>query len=412
MPRINSIRVFEHQSIAYKGRHALKGFTRVQFEAFESYFQANEYNPFFDLIPYGVRFKEYVGAIQVGSTTIEVLPKAGKLGDEDCWQKVLLDMLKACHLLTARETGVANLRLRANSVLELYFELYVAELEQLLHRGLIKKYRKREGQQRSLKGSLVFSEHLSRNIVHKERFYTRHNVYDRNHLLHQVLHEALLLVDALSNSPFLKDRIGRLQLYFPKVNSLQVKVRHFDRLKIDRKSYPYRKALEIAKLLILNYRPDISAGRQNLLAIMFDMNRLWEEYVYRILKKEAPSHWKVKAQQNHLFWEAKRIRPDLVLENTESGEIFVIDTKWKVIDRTKPADDDLKQMYVYNHHWNSALSLLLYPGTSTQKDYLGTFSLTLAGKEHRCKLSFVEVIQGKGLRQDIGQQIFDKLNLL
>jgi 5-methylcytosine-specific restriction enzyme subunit McrC len=169
--------------------------------AFESYFQENERTPFFELIPNGVRFKQCVGAIQVGNTTIEVLPKAGKEGNEESWQGVLLDMLKACHLLTAKETGTAQLRLRSNSVLDLYFELFIQEVEDLFHQGLIKKYRTRQGQQKALRGSLVFSQHLRKNIVHKERFYTRHSTYDRNHLLHQILIEALSLVELFSTSP-------------------------------------------------------------------------------------------------------------------------------------------------------------------------------------------------------------------
>lgn len=410
-PKPNILRVFEHQPVAYKGRYARKGFDKKLYEAFEKYFQANEYTPFFDLIPYGVRFKEYVGAIQVGAITIEVVPKAGKHGDEECWQKVLLNMLKTCHLLTAKETGVANLRLRANSVLELYFELFVAELEQLLHRGLIKKYRKKEGQQKALRGSLVFARQLSRNMVHKERFYTRHTVYDRNHLLHQVLKEALHIVQALSASPILMDRIGRLLLDFPEVNPLRVSSGHFAKLKLDRKSQPYRKALEIAKLLILNYRPDISAGRQDLLAIMFDMNRLWEEYVYRILKKKAGGEWEVKAQQNSYFWEKKRIRPDLVLKNRGTGETYVIDTKWKLINSSHPADDDLKQMYVYNHHWESSTSMLLYSKSSSQKDVSGSYFLQFNGGHHHCRLGFVDVIDGYGLRKNLSDQIFRKLSL-
>ena len=136
------IQVFEHTSIAFKGKYKRSGFTEFVHTAFEQYFSGNEINPYFSMIPYGVRFHNYVGAIHVGSTTIEVLPKAGKENDPEIWQKVLLTMLKSCHLLTAKATGSAPLRLRSNSILELYFEWYLNEIDYLLRRGLIKKYQK------------------------------------------------------------------------------------------------------------------------------------------------------------------------------------------------------------------------------------------------------------------------------
>lgn len=409
--RNEPIRVFEYKSLAYKGKHKHPDFNQKMFRAFESYFQENERTPFFELIPNGVRFKQYVGAIQVGNTTIEVLPKAGKEGNEESWQRVLLDMLKACHLLTAKETGTAQLRLRSNSILNLYFELFIIEVEDLIHQGLIKKYRTNEVQQKALRGSLVFSQHLRKNIVHKERFYTRHSTYDRNHLLHQILMEALSLVELFSTSPHLQDRIDRLKLDFPEVSPLKINASHFDKLKLDRKSFPYRKAIEIAKLLILNFRPDIAAGKQDLLAIMFDMNQLWEEYIFQILKRKISSEWMVMSQQSRHFWEYKKIRPDLILKSRRNPEVtYVIDTKWKVIDNKHPADDDLKQMFVYNHHWNCTQSMLLYPRSSGQEDSYGLYSQKLNEAEHKCILGFVDVLDQGRLSQNIAEKILEKVS--
>lgn len=412
MSKIPPIQVFEYESIAFKGRHHKEGFSEEVFNAFEKYFQANERTPFFEMIPYGVRFKQYVGAIQIGKHTIEVLPKAGKEGNEKVWQSVLLDMLKACHLLTAKETGVASLKLRANSILDLYFELYVQELESLLHQGLIKKYRQKSGQQKALKGALIFSKQISQNIVHKERFYTRHTVYDKNHLLHQILAEALTVVARLSSSARLKDRIGRVQLDFPEVSKLDVSASYFAKLRTDRKTAPYQKAIGIAKLIILNYRPDISAGKNDLLALMFDMNVLWEEYVYRILNKQVRNDYEVLSQKRYKFWEHKIVQPDLILKERTTNQTYVIDTKWKVIDSKHPADDDLKQMYVYNYHSKSLNSMLLYPRTHGQEDVQGKFRLLQNGKEHYCSLGFVDVIDGDGLNKKMASDIIRKLEVV
>ena len=390
------ILVYEYESIAYKGRHKHAHFTKAMHESFESYFQQNEHTPFFELIPYGVRFKQYVGAIQIGKRVIEVLPKTGK-ADENrkrTWQRALLDMLKMCQLMTPKKSSTADLRLKSNSILDLYFELYIQELESLFHRGLFKRYRTKEGQQLSLKGALVFSRHLTENVVHKERFYTRHTTYDRNHIVHQILHEALLLIQNFSDSPFLQDRISRLLFDFPEVNRIQVRSSHFDRIPDSRKLQDYKEALQIAELILLNYRPDLMAGRNHLLALLFDMNRLWEEFIFRILIKHLSDNWIVQGQQSKTFWQRQSIRPDIVLTyRQDHNRRIIIDTKWKTLNTNKPADQDLKQMYVYNMYWNCKKSILLYPALQGRKKITGKYIQSLTdGSNHECQLAFVNVL--------------------
>src|SRR5690606_13702579 len=136
-----------------------------------------------------------------------------------------------------------------------------------------------EGNRTALKGALVFSQQLSKNLIHKERFYVRYNDYNQNHQLHQILHEALLIIKQLNSSSILSDRIGRLLLHFPEVNRLNANSKTFEKITINRKNKPYTLALQIAELILLNLRPDIRSGSRDLIAIMFDMNVLWEEYV-------------------------------------------------------------------------------------------------------------------------------------
>lgn len=398
---MTKIQVFEHQSISYTGRYAIPEFNQKQYHALESYFQKNERTPFFDLIPKGVRFKSYVGVIQIGDLVIEVLPKADRKrqssASKETWQNILLDMLGTCELLKARQSSNANLGLKRNSILELYFILFLEELETLMKKGLIKKYKSHQSQQKSLKGALIFSEQIKRNHVHKERFFVRHQTYDKNHLLHQILHEALLLINRLDASGGLKDRIGRLLLDFPTVDSRKITVNDFDRINNSRKHAPYERSLEIAKLLLLNFRPDLKAGNQDMIALMFDMNTLWEEYIYRVLKRELRREWEVYGQKRKRFWEKKVIKPDIVLRHRESGVVYVVDTKWKLPEKNKPSDNDLKQMFAYNHYWKCTHSLLLYPSDSTESGIKGGYSekivINEAEEDHFCSMGYLDLVE-------------------
>ena len=46
------------------------------------------------------------------------------------------------------------LREKENSLLDIYLVLFLNEIEALLHRGLVKRYRHTEGQQMALRGTV------------------------------------------------------------------------------------------------------------------------------------------------------------------------------------------------------------------------------------------------------------------
>ena len=66
---MTKIQVFEHQSISYSGRYAIPEFRSKAIIMLSSLtFRRTSETPFFDLIPKGVRFKSYVGVIQIGDS--------------------------------------------------------------------------------------------------------------------------------------------------------------------------------------------------------------------------------------------------------------------------------------------------------------------------------------------------------
>lgn len=50
--------------------------------------------------------------------------------------------------------------------------------------------------------------------------------------------------------------------------------------------------------------------------------------------------------------------------DSSSSQNIVIDTKWKILRNFRPSDDDIRQMFAYNHYFNAAQSYLLYPSAS------------------------------------------------
>jgi 5-methylcytosine-specific restriction enzyme subunit McrC len=401
------IRVFEYQNLYVEG-HKNGQLTEKQFNALVKYNQKHD-SRFFTVIFRGIKFKQYVGVIQVGNLTIEVLPKADRDSfdedNKDKWQKVLLDMLKACRLIKINESSKANLLLRHKTLLDLYINSFLSEVEKLTHEGLVKSYRQKQSNRKVLAGQINFLKQISINLIHKERFYVKHQTYDRDHLLHQVLQEALLIIPSVSSHPGFGSRIKRLESYFIDVKRRTISKSLIESITYSRKTEHYRPAIKLAKLLLLNYNPDIKGGSNNVLAILFDMNVLFEEYVFRQIRRAAPERVKVSRQAKEDFWETQTVRPDIVIQKGDVA--YVLDTKWKVLWKTKPSDSDLKQMYVYHHYFKAKKTFLVYPEVNDLGIRNGRFHMP---KEEgfECELRFLNLLDGDGgLNDRIGWEVLE-----
>jgi len=416
-PAKKPITVFEHQTIRV---NQYKDFDK-SLDSLQKHY-GDKGVPYYSLTHNGVRFNQYVGVIQVGDTVIEVLPKADKaLVDnepkkdlEEHWRKVLIGMLRAVGDLDVYAPTSSALQLQHNSILHLYFELFIREVEYLFHAGLVKKYRQTEGNVTALKGSLLFSKHIRQNLVHQERFYVRHTTYDVEHTLHFILYKTIKLLKHINTNTDLQSRIGALLLYFPEMPDLKVSESTFEKITFNRKTLSYQKAIEIAKLLLLKYHPDVSGGRNHVLALMFDMNKLWEKFVYVSLRKYSGMN--VSAQLSKNFWQpddkrsTSRIKPDIVINDKDTEKCIVLDTKWKNLFGKNPSPEDLRQMYVYHEYFGAKQVALVYPGSQGSKDIKGIYEPipSRVDSTKECSLIYLPVPENWSL-QDWQKSISDRL---
>lgn len=391
------ITVFEHESL-YTDRGDQR-LTEIQLKTLQSYF-GNGSVPYFSLIHKGVRFNEFVGVIQLGELVIEVLPKADVVfageNEKNTWHDILIDMLFAVGVFDIHAPSSSSLKLKSNSILDLYFEIFIKEIESLLHRGLLKQYRKKEGNITALKGSLQFNKHIQLNLIHQERFYVRHTTYDVNHQVHFIFYKTICLLKNINTNVNLHSRIGALMLHFPEMPDIKVTETTFEKIFLSRKTESYKKALEISKLLLLQYHPDVSRGRNNVLALMFDMNKLWEQFVFVSLKQHKKENTTITGQTSKFFWKPQTgyrvtMRPDIVV-NKDRNDCVVLDTKWKNLNGFNPSPDDLRQMYVYHDYYGAKKVALIYPGktdSNSNGNYLDP--LTRNETEKECSVITIKV---------------------
>ena len=149
------IQVFEYGTLPVGGP-----LTPARFDCLVRYNERHG-NKYFDVGHKRIHFRNYVGVIQVGSLTIEILPKADRMPEspsqKDKWQRALVDMLQQAGYIRMSTLSDARLRLRSSTLLDIYFETFLAEVQGLVHRGLVRKYRPVRSNLPALKGFFTFT---------------------------------------------------------------------------------------------------------------------------------------------------------------------------------------------------------------------------------------------------------------
>ena len=404
------IQVFEHQVLRVHEQQL----TQEHLDALAR-FNEQHGQKYFTLLHKGVRFRQYVGVLQIGSLTIEILPKTDQhLIAPNNWQQVLLDLLHACNFVKVDALTKAPLKLKTSPLLWLYIELYVQEIEQLLNKGLQKNYHKEERNCTSWKGQINFAKQLQKNLTSPHRIYTTQESYDYQHPIHQVLYQALTIISQFWVSHSLKNKIQYVLKTFPKQLPIQVHEALFHNLYAIPQFRHYHAALDLARMITLQYSPDVQLGTCPVLAILFDMNLLFEHYIYQRLKQSLDSSWKIKAQLSKRFWANRTLRPDIWVQH--QGENYILDTKWKILKKPSPSDEDLRQMYAYNHTFQATKSLLIYPNVfrlpQRTEAYATPLQIQGEAQQHYCQVIFVDILNKSGqLNTNIAQNIIEHLSI-
>ena len=360
-----------------------------------------------------IRARNFVGYLEVGDLSIEILPKADRDGSlqTTTWRDGLLEMLRVALGLRLEHLPSADQKLTRNRLLDLIAQAYVAELDQLLREGLAKGYRTTQSNGAVFRGRLRIAEHLRENAARADRFFVEYQSFDHDIAINRVLAAALEVLARCALSSRVACEVDGCLARFPEIESSGVTTSLLERIRLTRATQRYEKALVYARMILAEQGPQLRSGRDRVFALLFDMNALWERYVATLLRRAAPRGLQVNSQERHVFWtpqqhHARRIRPDIVVRVERSDgagqALLVIDTKWKVPRKGLPSDDDLKQMFVYNELLVGPRSILLYPRTSTSFSVVGTF----ATKQHTCEQRHIGLFEaGKWSSRAIQQQL-------
>lgn len=315
---------------------------------------------------------QYVGAVQLGSLTIEVLPKVEGI-DGTTMRRNLVAMLSTAYGLEVSVGEAASVATQRFGLLEFLVRLFVNRLFAELHRGFVRRYEAREDNLTVLRGRILVAQQVRRNQTAVERFYCDFEEFTEDNPLNRVLKAALRLLLAFSCDLDNQRSLAELLLAFDSVADVDRRDLPWKDVRVDRLSARYVPSLNLASLFLRQTPPDVTAGSAGGLSVFFDMNVLFEEYVGRVAAKALrPLGYDVRLQDGRRYLaydeiaerDAFLLKPDIV-GRVDEKPVWIIDTKWKELSqheaREGVAQGDMYQMYAYAQRYECADVVLMYP---------------------------------------------------
>lgn len=317
-----------------------------------------------------IRVKNYVGVIETKQgVSIEILPKIfknSKTSSKKDAKSLFLRMLKTLRNTPFLNLGVAHLKeVDKFPILEIFVNAYLSELKTLLNRQLRRDYHQCEENNTFIKGKLLISENIKKNLYRKTQFFCSFDMFSENIPPNRLIKSTLLHLFNVSKSSSNKKQILKFLNLFEGV--------HFSRFIDEDLNF-----CKSRKRMLKNYFNLISWSETYLKnksftnfhggsinqAILFPMEKLFENYIAYLISKYCGSHLvkvqdkkyslinqKINSSDKEYKLEQFSLRPDIVI-NTD---LIIIDTKWKVLDQNTKKfgiqESDIYQMHAYGRRY-------------------------------------------------------------
>jgi 5-methylcytosine-specific restriction enzyme subunit McrC len=376
---------------------------------------------------------QYVGVVRLGRETIQILPKIYRheeCGPEEAARN-LLHLLAVAADLPLREQALAPLLRRRADWFEILTGLFAAHLTDAWQRGIVRGYVACEDDASPfLRGQWRQATQMRR-PERRHRFCVTYDEFTPDNPLNRVLRFVVERLWTLTRDVDNRRALATLRAWMDEVTLLPaVSAAEATSVSLTRLHPSYAPLLTLARLFLDGGSLQLSGGSHESFAFVFDMNRLFESFVFGFLRRHRaallPSsladctllpqstgaHRHLARHDGHPVF---CLKPDLAFRAPDGAFPLLLDTKYKSLSpaERRPAGiapSDMYQMHAYARRYACPRVLLLYPQTAGMTDPLRlSFDLEGGGTVSAATLDLrVEL----GKREGVGQLIEEMKTIL
>ena len=312
----------------------------------------------------GLKAGQVVGILATSGMTLEILPKID--GDDGEVRKALVRMLTVTWGLPVADGELAALDTQRHDLLELLIRLFADRLLAAVRGGMPRRYLAYEEDLALLRGKLNVKRQLTHLAVRPDRLACRFDELSEDTPLNRVFKAAVIRLSSIARSATNTRRLAELTARFEFVHDTPNPLREL--VQLDRTNTAFHDLYRLARLFLAGDWQTTTGGRAEGFTLLFAMNRLFEGFIGKSLKRAlAPRPVHLQHSKHCVVTSSKDgglfgLRPDAVIEQPTP---IILDTKWKHLTREEKtlgvAESDIYQMLAYAQAYDASRLILLYP---------------------------------------------------
>ena len=345
----------------------------------------------FDLGWREARATSFVGVVQLGRRSVQVLPKIHRAGlpASECERHAtanLLFLLSYTGKLRVTGPEISQLTERPTPLSEILYWIFARQLWDAVRRELLRGYLVVEARLDVMKGRWLAAAQAQRSDGwRRDRFDVAYDEFTEDNLPNRLFNATVLRLSRLATSLETRSHLARLRSAFADVANVTPRAKDLPDAAQWMQRYRrragegklYRPLLEMARMFWAGAGPQPSPGRLDSFAFMFNMNELFEEFIAEFIRRELHNVWRsrgwlprMQSGAQHLLCDESgsnlfKLVPDIRFETGMAETALIVDTKYKLLDaaaaKAGVAEADAYQMFAYKERYRCPRVILLYP---------------------------------------------------
>jgi 5-methylcytosine-specific restriction enzyme subunit McrC len=344
---------------------------------------------------------------------VQILPKVlgpAEKSDQDTEINkaihLLLRLLSYSNFLNIKEIpDPISIQAYQNDLLEIFIGLFAAQFHRLFNREIHRSYQQIEENMQFIKGRILFTQTIRENKFRKHLHYVSYEEFSINNLLNRIIKTTMLRLLSQTKVTINKKNLKLALVNLEEVEPIKLYPGIFDEVRFNRLNHTYLPLFNMAKMFYYNRQPGQSEGDELTFTFLVPLNKLFEQYVYKLLANSKissvdgyevchhkPQKYLAKRnEQNNK--PAFLLEPDITL--SKEGKVKVIlDTKYKnpiKEDNVFVLQSDIYQMLTYATAYQCPYVYLVYPAficNMNQDNELAQYEISTASDS-----IFVKIIQ-------------------
>ena len=309
-------------------------------------------------------------------------------------------MLSYTKKLDIRTSDTAKLSNSKNPFIEILIREYAKSLFECLKRITPKKYVREEDNLNYLKGKIKFTENIRYNCVNQSKFYCEYDEFSENNILNQLFLFVSTCLYNISNDSYNKKVLKFIMNYYSDIKLVRFDGFKVEKIKLSRNQELFKKPFNLAKMFIEKTSVDLSKNKFEDITLIWDMNKLFEEFVFEIMKKfKDELGYKLVAQKGRRLLKNDTSKKrntfvDIVVEKGDGEELerIVLDTKYKkFVSSDDFSNADVFQVSTYCLLHNTNKAVLIYPRWNKEVPKVSSFNLNTDEKDIKIDFKTIDL---------------------